>query len=243
MFIFFLTVQNSKNTPFYDIVLRKIVDSISNINLSALHGSISCFKLFMIDEDDISSCLDYALFGGNLEILQILEQNDVSFKTSLSTLLRAPQFHKDIFDWILNTKEVTPALENAIISRQDYAIQRFFELFPDIGNLSPPHMIPLAIYRNLDSLVPDLIKFGFDINAHMPIRRNSTNHTYGEYGGKTALHFAANKGNVELFQQLLENGARLTELESCEYLNPISFVVDSYAKDLLGFVQMNDVIH
>lgn len=74
-----------------------------NLNeLSCLYGSIKCFRFLIQNTENstIRKCMDYAIIGGNHEIIQILEQSGINVDTN--SIQIAIQYHKiEIFDWLL----------------------------------------------------------------------------------------------------------------------------------------------
>ncbi|EAY01669.1 hypothetical protein TVAG_384080 [Trichomonas vaginalis G3] len=72
--------------------------SVSLINLSAMYGAIKCFKYLLVHNPDLQDICNYAVVGGNTEIIRILKQAGVNFNdTSIVSLY----FRRDeLFDWL-----------------------------------------------------------------------------------------------------------------------------------------------
>ena len=70
------------------------------IDIAAFYGSINCFKfLFMNNVEVTENTCEYAVCGGNIEIVRILEQKGLPFRCSL---LHSIECHRDeITDWLL----------------------------------------------------------------------------------------------------------------------------------------------
>ena len=81
------------------------------IQYAAFHGSLQCFKFLLfnganleLEDSDGMNLIQYAIMGGNVEIIRILEQEDCSF---LGAGQIAVLYHRyQIFDWILLTKNI-----------------------------------------------------------------------------------------------------------------------------------------
>ena len=76
----------SDNFDFNQNINRSIFDyyiekSISYFELSAFYGSINCFKYIFLNLDFKNSyyLADYAIFGGNIEIIRFLYDNKINF--------------------------------------------------------------------------------------------------------------------------------------------------------------------
>ena len=72
----------------------------SYLQIIAFYGAVKCFKhAYLTNEYDLSDVEEYAVAGGNLEIIHILEQRNVSFNNCLKISLK---FHRnELSDWIL----------------------------------------------------------------------------------------------------------------------------------------------
>ena len=71
------------------------------IELSAMFGSVNCFKYFLLNGDEITNDLcKFAIAGGENEIIHLCEQNGQKFEDCL--LISALYHHYYVFEW-LNT--------------------------------------------------------------------------------------------------------------------------------------------
>ena len=80
-------------------------DEATLIQLAALHGSENSFKYLYLNGGEINnkkytkwSTSQFAVAGGNLEIIHFLEQNDINFDNTL--FIAALFHHHHIFDWL-----------------------------------------------------------------------------------------------------------------------------------------------
>lgn len=91
--------------------------AMSFLNYAAAHGSIKCFKYLLLNHATVSSAsFYYAIFGGNIEIIKIVDQKlSENENKEANSLPNNPQVnnyifyvmscHKnDLFEWILNQK-------------------------------------------------------------------------------------------------------------------------------------------
>ena len=79
----------------YDLNLE-----LSYLQIMAFYGAIKCFKhAILTKEYDFSDVEKYAIAGGNMEIVHILEQKNLSFENCLEVSIK---FHRnELSDWIL----------------------------------------------------------------------------------------------------------------------------------------------
>ena len=100
----------------------------SAIQLAMHYGSINCFKYLLLNGLDLGCSAHYAIAGGNLEIIHILEQKSFDFDDlCLKTAIR---FHRnDIADWILlnlSYYNIYDCFKEAIFSNNVPAFLYFF---------------------------------------------------------------------------------------------------------------------
>ena len=112
-------VDFQANNPTYDLhkslnisdsfVLKFITDIFSNaeislLNLAALLGSAKCFKYFHMNNIKINNQTpQFAIKGGNNEIIQILNQNGLSFKNCFEVSIEYNRYV--LTDWLLTHYE------------------------------------------------------------------------------------------------------------------------------------------
>ena len=73
---------------------------LSYLQIMAFYGAVKCFKHASLNNEyDFSGVAEYAVEGGNMEIIHILEQRNISFETCLEVSIK---FHRnELSDWIL----------------------------------------------------------------------------------------------------------------------------------------------
>lgn len=81
------------------------------ISYAAAYGSIKCFKFLLLNNADLNICDDdnfypehFAIVGGNVEIIHLIEQRRFD---ETNTLQIASLFYYDaVFEWLLNTRKI-----------------------------------------------------------------------------------------------------------------------------------------
>ena len=88
---------------------KDLFSKFSYIHLMALSGVVKCFK-HAISKNlyDLKGIALYAILGGNMEIIHILEQNGISFNDVIAL---APVCRPELFDWSLNHYETGDKLQ------------------------------------------------------------------------------------------------------------------------------------
>lgn len=82
--------------------------STSYINYAAAYGSIKCFKYMLLNHVDVDeSTFSFAVYGGNIEIIKIVEQhlNNTELENKNDNLILTIIKHQNnLFDWIYEQK-------------------------------------------------------------------------------------------------------------------------------------------
>ena len=171
------------------------------LQIACLYGSTKCFKFLLLNElkpsmkdKKMHTAAKYAIVGGNIEIIRLIAQKNVSFKGMAHV---AAAYHKhDIFNWLINNEDIDsennkkfPVIFSCIKSNN------FIDLFSSIGcetDILGFTVIHQCAKKGRLSMLKYLIEnFTFDI-----IQRDQK-----EY---TPLDYAALHGNYNVFQYLLE---------------------------------------
>ena len=77
-------------------------ENVSLIDYAAFFGSIKCFKFLLLNGSNLTNSGKFAVAGGNIEIINLCEQNQSSFKGSFEAGI---EFHRnDIFRYIYDNK-------------------------------------------------------------------------------------------------------------------------------------------
>ncbi|EAX92486.1 hypothetical protein TVAG_435380 [Trichomonas vaginalis G3] len=72
--------------------------AVTLIHLAAMYGAVNCFKYLLMNNPKLEEIANFAVVGGNKEIIRILMQSGVKFDQSAITAL---YFRRDeLFDWI-----------------------------------------------------------------------------------------------------------------------------------------------
>ena len=87
-----------------------LLNETSLINYAAFFNSIKIFKYLYLSKADIYdmnknySLIDYAICGGSIEIIHILEQNKIDLINGIDTSIR--YYQNDIFAWIIDNNSI-----------------------------------------------------------------------------------------------------------------------------------------
>lgn len=102
--------EKEKNTNFVPVnIFEEFVPNgeTNYLNYSAAYGSIKCFKYLFLNHAELNnSSFYYAIYGGNIEIIKIIDQQNMLPCSKMSeAILCAVKKHKDdLFDWIFEQK-------------------------------------------------------------------------------------------------------------------------------------------
>lgn len=98
--------QQKASEPDFDINISLSIDENQNclkiIDYAARIGAINCFKYLYINNATLDryNSINYAIEGGNSEIIHLIEQKGIEINESC--ILKAIEFHhNDILDWLL----------------------------------------------------------------------------------------------------------------------------------------------
>lgn len=124
----------------------------------ALNGSINIFKYLFMSYENITPSVGYfASFGGNLEIIRLLQQENQNLSMVLLGAIHSQR--DDIYDWAIDNLEFDPfTVKNAYESYNLHVFISCFEL-----NF-PPKLISLKYSYDLFKYLIDTIK--------LPLERN-----------------------------------------------------------------------
>lgn len=130
----FDTLQKMSSAPGFDFdskITDQIIrapgcrkDNLTLLQYAALCSSIKCFKFLILSHAKISTeqdelrTIDYAIEGGNLEIIRTLEQKGETYEP-IDLKLAIEQHHNEIFDWLCD-------------KMPDAKYSSKFSLFPDV---------------------------------------------------------------------------------------------------------------
>ncbi|OHT12467.1 hypothetical protein TRFO_17606 [Tritrichomonas foetus] len=82
---------------------------VSFVQLAALFQSVSCFKYLMLNNADLKDTMDYAIAGGNIEIIRLLENTipkdeNEEKEWEVAAVIAITYHHNNILEWIFETK-------------------------------------------------------------------------------------------------------------------------------------------
>lgn len=197
------------------------------LELSAYFGSINVFKFFIEQSADFernSNLIAYAIAGGNMEILRILQQRECNFESSLSF---AAKYHRfEIFQWLVDvcgqqinndilltccTVNNLPCLQycfeiedgNFIQTIPDYSIDSLIKEAVKFGSLD--------VFNYLISFPHEKIEFATSVIFRQPhmvkllLDRGDVNFDTKFING-TTLEKAATCGDVDIIKLIVESG-------------------------------------
>ena len=199
------------------------------IQVAALFGAVECFKFLMLSGADLSvfdkhyiRLPDYAIAGGNIEIIRLCQLNGLDFEYSLHT---AAKYHRlDIIEWllqeicsdltILDTTGMT-ALHLATESSFLSGMKLFLDRDVDINSRSFRGWTPIRMAVRHGHL--DAFRF---LMAHRNLDVNVQTRS-----GVAPIHFAAKYGDLEICRILLEKGNVNVNFPTEKNWRPIHYAV------------------
>ena len=188
---------------------------ISHLDIAALYGSIDIFKYLIMNGSDMSKDIpSFAIFGGDFEIIRILEQKGISFNDKFYDSIR---FHRyEISDWLLSNYSCEYVSLCSCINVYNYEAFLFLYLNgSDINEIDSSGLpLSMACASNNISLVKYICEF---CNPNTDIVLN----------GKAPIHYACISNSLPIMTYLIEeqkvnkeslNGNKCTPLLiACEY--------------------------
>ena len=203
------------------------------LDIAALFGSVKCFKYIFLNMESIpESTALYAIQGGSIEIVQILNQKDIDFSECFNLSIRYHQY--ELAEWILlNCDSYDTPLSGCLL----YYNFKAFLYYSNHYDLTDQHAndnypIPSDSYDALHAAcyighLP-LVKYLIE-NCKM----NKDEKTM--YHGVTPLQIACQEGNFQIVKYLIEQAKVSYEIYP-ELIMAIQqnnlYVVDYYFKVL-----------
>ena len=170
---------------------RSILDAtfseVSLLQLLAYYGSVKCFKYALINEDYNLIHIEYfAVAGGNMEIISMLEHKGVSFAGCMTTSI---EFHRyEISDWILIHYQCSKM--SLFYATMHYNYRAFF--FAILNGIVFDSYLSFASQNgHLDTLKYLIEEFNCEID-----------NIY--FSHKTLLHYACENGYLDIVKYLIE---------------------------------------
>ena len=162
--------------------------AIHTLKFIAFYGSVKSFKYFLLNDAEISSNLNkYAIAGGNLEIIHIVEQRGIKFDNCLTTSIIF--HHNSIANWLMDNYECeTIKFETAL---EAYNFQVFLFLYYNCCDPSREIPIDKTYYLQThilsDSYILPIIDFLINDGVFLDAKINSEQSTYFELFKKDKL--------------------------------------------------------
>ena len=176
---------DSKSPVHY--VTEWATSEVSYLHLMAYFGAVKCFKYTILTEDfNLEYLEEYAVAGGNMEIIKLLEQKGSSFVNCLTISIK---FHRhEVSDWILLHYECKESsFYNSII---DCNYRAFF-------------------FATLNGIVLDNYMIDSTSGGDIDIVKYLTEECHADtevkdWNKKTPLHIASEKGYSDIVKYLNE---------------------------------------
>ena len=172
---------DSKSPLFY----VRFADKVSYLQAMAYFGAVKCFKYAIINESfSLEGIENYAVAGGNMEIIHLLEQKGLSFAKFLFTCMN---FHRyEVGDWILLHYECKQAFR----ALYGYNFRAFF--FQVLNKIDLRISFADAVGFGYLDIVKYLVEeCHFDVEAK-------------DISGRTPLHIALENGHLDIVKYLVE---------------------------------------
>jgi ankyrin repeat protein len=202
---------------------------ISYIQLMALFGSKKCFKYAVSTEEyDLDDTAKYAVAGGDIEIIHILEQNGVSFDNCFE---QAVKYHReDICEWLLLHHKCE---EIRIMSAIEYHnIDIFMYLLLSRTNVSKSDIDQCLVTASRIGHL-EVVKYLYD-QSHADVEARDM------IGGYTPLIFASEKGHIEIVKYLCEHcHANVLAQDQIGKWTPIIFASINRHPDVVKYLYQN----
>ena len=175
------------------------------LTLSALCGSIQCFKYFLLNNFPLENDLlqKSSVKSGNEEIVELIVSKDLSYQECLEIAI---QYHRnELAQWIITNYETEQNyLSITILSYNTLAFLYYYN--KDKKEVRDDGITPL-IHAAMNGNVP-ITRFILDDGANV----NTTSSTR-----KTPLMFASQNGFTEIIKLLLERGADINKQDDNGY--------------------------
>jgi ankyrin repeat protein len=210
------------------------------IQVAALFGAVKCFKFLLMNGASLAhhdhnglSVAQFAVAGGNLEIIRLCQQHSVDF---FGTLQIAIQFQRnDIFDWFMESyhgdcssvfdADGRTGLHAACESNNLYALARCLAAGADPNHSSFCGWTPLRIAVRRGHI--DCVRLLFGQSDLDPNPRTNSL--------VTPLHLAAKHGHLDIAKFLVEHGADVNAMSQYR-CSPLSFAVGHRHVDLVKYL-------
>lgn len=198
-FDFNMTVMSPK-THFF------LQDFPSILQVCEFYCAIKCFKFLMVNGSEFGEYDGhYAVAGGNIEIIRILEQNNIIFN-EYDLNIAAYFHHYDLYNWIYDSKDLLSWNAGKFAARTNnfsYFIrekdEEYFHKAVKYGYVEIVSMFEL-----------DMKDFDKYLNLAMKYKRKEIIRHWFQYIKKSyVLHWAAWENDLDFAKELLEYGIEI----------------------------------
>jgi hypothetical protein len=177
------------------------------IQLSAYFGSLKCFKFLLLNRantvfpcDDMSLA-QFAIAGGNTEIVRLIEQSECDFAGSLLT---ASLFHRySIFEWL--TTWVNPTISGdesgntvpfiSVVADNVHALEYCRDHGIDLTATDDSQL----------NLLHTAVKFGSESSARFLVTETEIDCNARNNSGVSPLHIAAKLGHINIARFMIDS--------------------------------------
>lgn len=187
------------------------------LEYAAMQGSVDTFKYLLLNKAELTPKLsNYAILGGNLDIIHILEGCE-GFTFNESDLTIAVRFHRhDIAEYLVDAYHMSDSLHTVFEALNQYNLRYFFahiDLFRNESGDNPVNINWIEMNNTRLTLLQLAAKNGYYslVELLLPIDQININLRSGVQG-YSALLYASSSGLVDIVELLLEKGADINLL-------------------------------
>ena len=190
----------------------------SMLEYAAMQGSLDTFKYLLLNGAEITESLsNFAIRGGNYEIIHILErEKHVCFNEQ--DLITAVKYNRnDLVDYIVNNYNQKHSLYSLFEAVDDYNIHYFldhFNLFNDLKNEFNKNPINwIEMWHQKRALIHIAAKNGFIDLVNLILSINGVDiNLKSALDGYSPLHEAASSGFLNVVKLLVDKGANINQV-------------------------------
>ena len=205
------TIKIPYEHKLHELLLYKD-DFTSYLNICSLFGSAKCFKYLILNNCSITNRTPiYSIAGGSTEIIQILNQRNVSFRNSC--FVASITYHRySLSDWLISNFGYEKLKLPICIEKLNFESFIFFsnnlQSFDDFG---PNHNSSLHLFCSIGCL--SAVKYLFNHGCTKDPRNKNE---------KTPLHKACIHNHLEIVEYLISNGCD-KEAQDINLMTPLHY--------------------
>ena len=203
------------------------------LNFAAFYGSSECFKYFIMNDcnipDDIA---EFAIYGGNNEIIRILEQKGVNYDNKLQISIDSHHYH--ITDWLLTNYNCEKIYLYNCIKSYNYQAFLFF-----ISKGEDPNA--RTDFMSYDSLAV-AAKTGSIWAAKYLIEKCIINFDTKYTENQNIIHIAIICDNILVLKYLVETGKFDVNWKDVYGYTPLHKACNHECKDIFDYLIQNESV-